>query len=70
MTGLVGETGEVQGRQPLAPETFLALLRSTSAELAQARDTISVLWTIAETSMAILGYEDCVIYHGAGYRVP
>ena len=62
MTGLVGETGEVQGRQPLAPETFLALLRSTSAELAQARDTISVLWTIAETSMAILGYEDCVIY--------
>lgn len=31
-------------------------------DLAQARDTETVLWTIAETSMKILGYEDCVIY--------
>ena len=44
------------------PEVLLELLRSTSLDLAQARDTDTVLWTIAETSMEILGYEDCVIY--------
>ena len=31
-------------------------------ELARARDTEKVLWIIAETSMTILDYEDCVIY--------
>ena len=48
--------------RPRDPEVLLELLRATSLELAQARDTNAVLWTVAETSMEILGYEDCVIY--------
>ena len=48
--------------RPRDPEVLLELLRATSVELAQARDVNSVLWTVAETSMAILDYEDCVIY--------
>ena len=48
--------------RPRDPEVLLELLRATSLELAQARDTNTVLWTVAETSMEILGYEDCVIY--------
>ena len=49
-------------RRPLKPAFLLRLLRSVTHGLAQARDTEKVLWIIAETSMTILGYEDCVIY--------
>lgn len=52
----------VSGGHTHQPEILLELLRATSHELSQARGTNQVLWTIAETSIAILGYEDCVIY--------
>ncbi len=58
--GQLGQLGVFQGR--LNAEQHLGLLRQLSGELAQSGNLQSVLRTIARSTMAALGYEDCVIY--------
>ena len=51
----VTDVENVSGGHKHHPETLLELLRATAHELSQARGTNQVLWTIAETSIEILG---------------